>query len=84
MSMNGLQHLVCRGAIDREFLGLLVRSPEDAVRGFDLTDGEAAMVLALRPRSVEELARGVEAWRRGDPLVTQPPVLDQVPATLAR
>jgi len=66
MTMNGLQHLVCRAAIDTDFLRLIARSPADALRGFDVADDEASMIEALRPQSLEELARGVEAWRRGD------------------
>jgi hypothetical protein len=66
--MRGLQQLVCKSAIDAEFLRWLSRSPADAMRGFDLAEEEMAMVLALRPQSLDDLASGVEAWRRGEPL----------------
>jgi hypothetical protein len=66
MSMNGLQHVVCRAAIDPGFLKLLAHSARDALYGFDIADDEVAMIDALRPGSLEELGRGVEAWRRGD------------------
>jgi hypothetical protein len=66
--MRGLQQLVCKSAIDPGFLTWLSRSPADAMRGFDLGEEETALVLALRPQSLDELATGVEAWRRGEPL----------------
>jgi hypothetical protein len=64
--MRGLQQLVCKSAIDPSFLNWLTRSPADAMRGFDLEEEETALVLSLRPQSLDELARGVEAWRRGE------------------
>lgn len=66
--MRGLQQLVCRSAIDSDFLRWLSRSPADAMRGFDLAEDEAELVLSLRPQSLDELATGVEAWRRGEAL----------------
>ncbi len=66
MSAQSLQHVVCRGAIDAEFLRLLARAPAEALAGFDLAEDESAMIVGLRPQSLEDLARGVEAWRRGD------------------
>lgn len=69
--MRGLQQLVCKSAIDANFLRWLARSPADAMRDFDLGAEEAALVLALRPQSLDELASGVEAWRRGEPLPVQ-------------
>lgn len=65
--MRGLQQLVCKSAIDSEFLRWLSRSPADAMRGFELGEDEQQLVLALRPQSLDELATGVEAWRRGEP-----------------
>jgi hypothetical protein len=64
--MRGLQQLVCKSAIDAEFLRWLSRSPADAMRGFDLGEEETKLVLTLRPQSLDELASGVEAWRRGE------------------
>ncbi|MGD9890715.1 MAG: hypothetical protein AB7R89_19475 [Dehalococcoidia bacterium] len=66
--MRGLQQLVCKSAIDPSFLHWLIRSPADAVRGFDLSAAETELVLTLHPQSLDELVRGVEAWRRGEPL----------------
>ena len=85
MSTYGLQHVVCRGAIDPEFLRQLALSPMDALRGFDLAEDESAMVAALRPQTLDELARGVEAWRRGDPVLTRvrPVVWPEAAAALA-
>jgi len=76
MSMNGLQHLVCRAAIEADFLHLLARSPADALLGFEISADEAAMIEAARPRSLDDLARAVEAWRRGDLIFARPRVSD--------
>ena len=66
--MRGLQQIVCKSAIDPGFLRWLTQSPAEAMRGFDLGEDETTFVLTLRPRSLDELANGVEAWRRGEPL----------------
>jgi hypothetical protein len=71
MTMRGLQNVVCRGAIDAEYLRWLARSPAEALYGYDLADDEVAMIVALRPQSVDELAGSVEAWRRGDMLMAR-------------
>ncbi len=85
MSTLALQHLVCRGAIDAEFLRTLTVAPTDALAGFDLAADESAMIVELRPQSLEELARGVEAWRRGDvaPARTLAGAWERVPVALA-
>jgi hypothetical protein len=82
MSMQALQHVVCRGAIDREFMALLARSPREAVRGFGLTVAEEEMIVGLGARTLVDLADGVEAWRRGA-LHPVMPVGDQRSAALA-
>jgi hypothetical protein len=66
--MRGLQQVVCKSAINPGFLRWLTQSPLDAMRGFELGEDEAAFVLTLRPQSLDELAQGVESWRRGEPL----------------
>lgn len=73
MSAQSLQHVVCRGVIDHEFMTLFARSPGEAVAGFDLSSDERAMLLGLHARTLTELAEGVEAWRRGA-VVSQQPV----------
>jgi len=85
MTMRGLQQLVCKSAIDSDFLGWLARSPSEAMRTFDLADEETALVLALRPQSLDELAAGVEAWRRGEelPMRSRPQVWRPADAALA-
>lgn len=75
--MRGLQQIVCKSAIDPGFLRWLTQSPAEAMRGFDLGDDEVALVLALRPQSLDELAQGVEAWRRGEPLPVATHAADQ-------
>jgi hypothetical protein len=79
--MNGLQHVVCRAAIDSDFLKLLAHSPIDALYGFDVAEDEASLIVNLRPQSLKELALGVEAWRRGDVGIFQPTV--RAPAMMA-
>ena len=83
--MRGLQQVVCRGAIDADFLRWLVRAPAEALRGFDLAPDESAMLIALQPRSLDDLAGGVEAWRRGDPTPARvrPLAWRAMPAALA-
>lgn len=83
--MRGLQQVVCRGAIDSDFLRWLARAPLEALRGFDLAPDESAMLVALQPQSLEELAGGVEAWRRGDPapMRVRPLSRQLLPAALA-
>jgi len=71
--MRGLQQVVCRGAIDPDFLRSMLRSPVESLRGFDLAPDEAAMLIDLRPQSFDELATGIEAWRRGDVVLTREP-----------
>jgi hypothetical protein len=83
MSMNGLQHVVCRAVIDSDFLNLLARSPVDALYGFDIDDDEALMIEAIRPQSLGELARGIEAWRRGTFSLNQPSVRESTVAMVA-
>jgi hypothetical protein len=83
MSMNGLQHVVCRAAIDSDFIKLLARSPIDALHGFDVDDDEVSMFESLRPQSLRELACAVEAWRRGDALVPQRPLPEPAVVVLA-
>ncbi|MGH2588529.1 MAG: hypothetical protein ACRDJE_26705 [Dehalococcoidia bacterium] len=73
MTMRGLQNVVCRGAIDTEYFRWLARSPAEALYGYDLADDEVAMIVALGPQSLDELAGSVEAWRRGDVLPARMP-----------
>jgi hypothetical protein len=83
--MRGLQQVVCRGAIDSDFLRSLMRAPTEALRGFELTPDESAMLIALQPQSLDDLAGGVEAWRRGDlvPARVRPLAWHAMPAALA-
>jgi hypothetical protein len=65
MSAQGLQHVVCRGAIDRSFLSELAALPERALAGFDLDNDERTLLIEMAPHNLTELARGIEAWRKG-------------------
>jgi hypothetical protein len=78
MSAQGLQHVVCRGAIDRSFFSELATSPQFALAGFDLTAEERNLILALAPRDLIELAHGIEAWRKGSLPVTSAPARELV------
>jgi hypothetical protein len=65
MSALGLQHVVCRSAVDRDFLTQLRHTPVDAMAGFDLDDAERSLLLSIQPRTLFELAEAVEGWRTG-------------------
>jgi|GEM_PF-1688202 len=82
MSAQGLQHVVCRGAVDRDFITHLRQTPHDAMVGFDLDEGERSLLASLAPRSLYDLAGAVEAWRRGE--VSQEHVAVFAPALVAR
>jgi len=73
MSAQGLQHVVCRGSIDRSFFSELSRSPQQALAGFDLDADEWELIVRLAPRTLTELAIGVEDWRRGAAAVPSTP-----------
>ncbi len=71
--MQTMQEILCRGAVDRAFLGLLLAAPREALREYeyDLGPAEYAVLAETPARSLTDLAAAVEAWRRGD-LVTLP------------
>ncbi len=66
MSAQALQHMIMRGALDKDFIAQMTRSPHEILAQFDLTGPEQSFILDLHPRSLKELAAGVEAWRRGE------------------
>ena len=83
MSAQSLQHLLMRSTLDREFTALLIRSPAEAAAQFDLADEERDFIISLQPRSVKELATGIEAWRRGErPHIPPMPAATVDPATV--
>jgi hypothetical protein len=65
--MQTLQMIICRCAVDREFLTDVLRSPHTALREFDLSDEEFALLADPSLRSLVDLASAVESWRRGEP-----------------
>jgi hypothetical protein len=65
--MQTLQLILCRGAVDRAFLGELLDSPSEALREYDLTSREFAVLAESSARSLVDLAVAVEAYRRGEP-----------------
>ena len=66
MSMQTMQTILCRAAVDRRFQAELLSNPDDIVQEYGLHESEAGM-LAGPLGSLGELASVVEAWRRGDP-----------------
>ena len=66
MSVQGLQHVVCRGALDPGFMALFARAPHEAIAGLDLSAAERELLIDLQARTLTDLAAGVEAWRRGE------------------
>ena len=67
--MQTLQLILCRGAVDHGFLGELLERPSEALRDYDLSPQEYAVIAESSARSLVELARAVEAFRRGEPAV---------------
>jgi hypothetical protein len=68
-----MQTVLWRGATDRSFLHTLLDAPREALREFDLTPMEVDALAGCSAASLEELAAGVEAYRRGDPLPARVP-----------
>jgi hypothetical protein len=66
MPLNTMQQILCRGAVDRAFLSMLLQAPERALAEYALSAEERAVFLGAAPRSLVDLAAAVEAWRRGD------------------
>ena len=79
MSMHTMQTVLCRGAVDAAFRACLLDSPDEALRGYDLTWEEYDVLTSSPRRSLGDLAAAVEAWRRGDivrrPVPVPAPVL---------
>ncbi len=68
MSVQTMQQILCRGAVDRAFLAALLAAPERALAEYELSAEERAVLLSGAPRSLVDLAAAVEAWRRGEPV----------------
>lgn len=68
MSMQAMQLVLCRGAVDRAFLASLQERPHEALRDFDLSCDEIAVLTQDSPRSLMQMAAAVESWRRGEPI----------------
>ncbi len=72
MPLCTMQQILCRGAVDRAFLGALLQTPERALAEYALSAEERAVFLRGAPRSLGDLAAAVEAWRRGEPIAASP------------
>lgn len=68
MSMESMQTLLWRGALDRVFLADVLDSPGTALLEYDLTPVEFTALAGTRARSLVDIALTVEALRRGEPL----------------
>lgn len=66
VSLERLQEILCRSAVDPAFLLLLGRAPHQALAGFELSEAERALLSWPPARSLEQLALRVEAWRYAD------------------
>jgi len=62
MSFDALQTLVGTAIVDRNFCDLLLRSPADAVRGFDLSDEERDLVCGIRAMDLQQFAAQLHWW----------------------
>lgn len=67
MSMQTMQTILCRGAVDRAFLASLLDTPHAALQEYDLSPDELALLADTPARSLTDLAATVETWRRGGP-----------------
>lgn len=63
MSMQTMQSILCRGAVDQSFMAELLAAPHRALQEYDLDAAE--MGLLTGARSLHELATRVEDWRTG-------------------
>lgn len=68
MSMQAMQQILCRGAVDRGFLNSLLEAPYQALAEFELSTDERTVLAESPARSLVDLAQAVEVWRRGEPL----------------
>jgi hypothetical protein len=68
--MQTLQLILCRGAVDRAFLGDLLDCPELALSEYDLSNEEFAVIAGAGARSLSDLAQAIESYRRGEPAGT--------------
>lgn len=66
MSIDTMQLVLCRGLVDRAFLSTLLSAPDVALAPYDLSPAEAAVFSRAHAASLSDLARAVEAWRRGE------------------
>jgi len=60
MSRDAVEQMVGRAVIDRAFCSLLLASPADAAREYDLSEFERRLFARLRAGSLEELAQLLE------------------------
>lgn len=66
MSMDTMQLILCRGAVDHGFLTALLDAPHEALQAYDLAPDEIAVLAGTPASSLRDLAAAVEAWRRGE------------------
>ena len=63
MSMQTMQSILCRGAVDQAFMAELLAAPRRALQEYDLDAAEIGLLTGAR--SLHELATRVEDWRTG-------------------
>lgn len=71
MSMQIIQQVLCRAAVDRAFQEALLDAPGTVLGQFDLDEAEFAMLVANPSHSLVDLAAAAEAWRRGEPVASR-------------
>ncbi len=65
MPYEVLQYVVGRALIDPAFQSALLRSPSVALNGVRLSEEERQLLQRADPRSLQRLARSVDAWLDG-------------------
>ena len=75
MSMQTMQTILCRGVVDHAFRAALLETPHEALHEYDLSADELSVLAETPARSLLDLAAAVEAWRRGEPVMSRVPAL---------
>jgi len=70
MSMQTMQTILCRGAVDSAFTAALLSSPRAALQEYNLDAAELSIFADVPAASLNELAGRVEDWRTGRPMQT--------------
>lgn len=60
MAKDDVARIIGRAVMDKEFAEILLKNPEEAVKGFDLTPEELEAIKAMKKESVEKLSDSLD------------------------